>query len=106
MEGVKAHQEACLLHSPLKWVDEDEISITSEHNQNFNVINNINNRLLSEDDLNGNFDIADQDIAMVNEIVEITDSVDNRCNSVSENKENYRSECKFWIVFSLFRYHE
>lgn len=93
MEGVKAHQEACLLHSPLKWVDEDETSITSEHNQNFNVIttNGIGNRLISEDDLNGNFNIADQDIAMVNEIV---DSVDNRCNSTSDNKENYRSECE------------
>ncbi|XP_065224019.1 OTU domain-containing protein 7B-like isoform X1 [Planococcus citri] len=31
---------------------------------------------------------------MVNEIVELADSVDDRCNSTSENKENYRSEYK------------
>lgn len=53
MEGVKAHQEAYLLHSPLKWVDEDESTNFADETDSFVAINR---RLASEDQLNGNFD--------------------------------------------------
>lgn len=53
MEGVEARQEAYLLHSPLKWVDEDESTNFTDETDNFVAINR---RLASEDQLNGNFD--------------------------------------------------
>lgn len=57
MEGVEAHQEAYLLHSPLKWVDEDESTNFVDETDSFAALNR---RLASEDQLNGNFDLANE----------------------------------------------
>lgn len=103
MEGVKAHQEACLLHCPLKWVDEDDSANLIEHNQNYSLIaDEINNHLLSEDALNGNFDPKSSLSAMVNEIADIPELAESS-NSTSDKQENYRSECKYFTVATILR---
>lgn len=99
MEGIQARQEACLLHSPSKWVDEDDSTNLIEHNQNYGLIaDEINNHLLSEDALNGNFHREDHPPIMVNEIANIPDIPEltpSANNSKSDKEDSYRSECKY-----------
>lgn len=92
VEGVNAHPEAFLLHSPLKWVDEDEISNLRENNQTYNLTsNNVVNCFSSKDELNENFNLKKPNSAMVNEIVDTPEFIGN--SSASENRESFRSEC-------------
>lgn len=84
MEGVKAHQEAYLLHSPLKWVDEDESSNFADETDSFGAINR---RLASEDQLNGNFDSPIEKVDMSNAIEDANSRDDtaapkNECNYI------------------------
>ncbi len=96
MEGLNARQEACLIHSALKWVDEDDNPNLTE-NQNFDSIsNNISRRYLTEDELNANTDSKNLGIAMVNEIAEISDVVDN-ANGGTES-DVFRSECNAYSL--------
>lgn len=97
MEGVQTHPEACLLHSPLKWVDEDENVSLSEHNQNYSLIaSEINNHLLNEDKLNGNYNRKASDTEMVNDTVNVPELPDSTSDSTPEKQES-RSECWYCV---------
>ena len=95
MEGIRTRQEACLLHSPSKWVDEDECMSFSEHNQNYSLIaTEINNHLINEDKLNGNFNLSESAVDMVNEAVSRSELADST-SDLNREKPVSRAECEY-----------
>ena len=100
MEGVEAvYPEACLLHSPLKWVDEDEAFSLSEHNQNYSLIaSEINNHLINEDRVNDNFVQAETATNMVNGRVNVPAMSDSENNVNCEKQTSSKCECEYHLL--------
>ena len=95
VEGIGARQEACLLRSPLKWVDDDDSVSFAEHSQNYSLIaSEINNHLLNEDKLNGNFSHTESATDMVNGTVTGSELCSSSNNLTAEKQES-RSDCEY-----------
>ena len=98
MEQVRARPEACLLHGPLKWVDDDECVSFSEHSQTFSsVAFETENHLLNEDKLNDNLSRALSTADMVNGTVDGPELPSSTCNLTAEKHES-KSDCEYCIA--------